>query len=62
MRIVVPVVVEMTDQQVADWAADAGISTRAKDIVGDVRGVVVSVTAGAFDNIGSGADVSLKER
>jgi hypothetical protein len=64
MRIVVPVVVEMTDQQMADYADWAGLAEkpRAKDVVESVRRFVVNSAQTGFDHVGSGADAFLKER
>lgn len=66
MRIVVPVVVELSDQQVTDYGSDLGMGAkpRAKDVVENIRGLVVEAVRAAFEGsaYGSGADVTLKER
>ena len=64
MRIAVTLVIEMSDQQVADYADAQGIPQqptghfRAKDIVEDVRGYVLTtvLTSAALD----GADIWIK--
>lgn len=50
MRIQVPIVVEMTAQQVAGWAADGGLPgpVRAKDMVVSVQQFVVETVDRAF--------------
>lgn len=72
MRIVVPVVVEMTDEQVGWYAENYGLQrvnvrVPAKDVVADVREYVLSCVqeSAAFGEIGQGdgargADVSLR--
>ena len=71
MRIQIPLVIEMTDEQVAAYAAEYGLSlpVRAKDIVDDVRSYVLTAIqdSPAFGEIGDGdgtrsADVSIKGR
>lgn len=74
MRIVVPVVIDMTDAQVADYAAEYGLPRKggrlmAKELVEDVRSYVLGCVqeSAAFGEVGDGrgtrgADVSLKER
>lgn len=64
MRIVVPVVVEMTDKQVAAYAEDCDlpVPVRAKDVVASVRRFVLNSTQTAFYHVGETADVSIKER
>jgi hypothetical protein len=62
MRIQVPLVIEMTDEQVKRYAAEYGLPhhdgpLRAKDIVEDVRSSVLSDAQGIF---GDFADVSIK--
>lgn len=61
MRIVVPVVVDMTDPQVAEYAADSGIGTRAKDVVASVRSYVLTAVQESPALAGT-ADVTLKGR
>jgi hypothetical protein len=61
MRIAVTLVIEMTDQQAADYAEYARISTRAKDVVADVRSFAAAAVTLAFETgAGSGADVSIR--
>jgi hypothetical protein len=67
MRIQIPLVIEMTDEQVADYAREYGLSlpVRAKDIVDDVRSYVLTAVqdSPAFGEIGNGtraAEVSIK--
>ena len=66
MRIAVTLVIDMTDQQVADYADHAGIPVqptghfRARDIAENVRGLAFAAVSGTFDGVGSGADISIK--
>lgn len=67
MRIVVPVVVEMTNEQVGMYAAEQGLARRGyvlhdSDVREDVRGLVLTATQGLFDGMAGGATVTLKER
>ena len=62
MRIQIPIVVEMTDEQVKQYANEYGLTvdgTRilAKDIVKDVRENVLHSIQGYFDDF---ADVTIK--
>lgn len=66
MRIAVTLVIELSDQQVADYAERAGIPQqatghfRAKDIVDDVRGYVRNCIQDSAAFGDSGADISIK--
>jgi hypothetical protein len=68
MRIVVPVVVDMTDEQVESYASDYGLPlpVRAKDVVSSVRAEVLRAVKDscAFGQAEArrGASVSIKER
>jgi hypothetical protein len=66
MRIMIPVVIEMTDQQVADYALEYGLPRNggklmAREIVEDVRSSVLTMVQGseAFGEP-TGIDVSIK--
>lgn len=64
MRIVVPVVVEMNDEQVREYASDMlGITTGRPDASAlrySVKRFVVELARNGADNVGSGFQVSLK--
>lgn len=65
MKIVVPVVIEMTDEQVKAYADEHGIGKPGfrlytRDVVEDVRNLVLAATAGLFDGVAGGATVTLK--
>lgn len=72
MRIQIPLVIEMTDEQVAEYAAEQGLPhhtgpLRAKDIMEDVQAYVLTAIqdSAAFGETGDGrgtraADVSIK--
>ena len=64
MRIPVPLVIDMTDQQAADYAAEFGLGdggkVMAKDMVNDVRRYVLTALQGS--TLGQFADVSIKGR
>ena len=60
MRIQIPIVVEMTDGQVSDYAGEYGLDVRAKTIVEDVRSLVLTGVQGIFDGIATGATVTIK--
>jgi len=74
MRIQVPLVVEMTDEQVAQYAAERGLAAegksglpRARDVVKDVQSYVLTLVqdSAEFGETGDGngtrgADVSIK--
>lgn len=67
MRIQIPLVIEMTDEQVKDYAELAGLPhhggpLRAKDVVDDLRAHVLSSVQQLNDIVESGADVTIKER
>ena len=68
MRIVVPVVIDMTDEQVKVYADEYGLDVRgdgmpaAKDMVADVRSTVLTAIQGSPAFYESGASVTLKER
>ena len=65
MRIMIPIVVDMTDAQVKDYALEYGLPREggklmAKEVVDDVRSLVLTgvQSLGAFAD--DGADVSIK--
>jgi hypothetical protein len=65
MRIQVPLVIEMTDEQVKEYAGFAGLPhhggpLRAKDVVDDVREHVLASVQALDDLCSVGADVSIK--
>lgn len=70
MRIQVPLVVEMTDEQVSQYAAERGLEAegghpRARVVVADVQSYVLamvqdSASFGEDGNGTRGADVSIK--
>jgi hypothetical protein len=61
MRIQIPIVVEMTDEQVQAYANDYALDdTRAKTITEDVRSLVLTAVQGLFDGIAVGAAVTIK--
>jgi hypothetical protein len=67
MRILVPLVIEMTDEQVKEYVAECGLPhhdgpLRAKDIVEHVRGSVLYGIQEMADFGNGGADVSIKGR
>lgn len=74
MRIAVTVVIEMTDEQVKDYADEYGVPRNggrlyAREVVEDVRGYVLTAVqdSPAFGEIGDGkgtrgADVTVKGR
>jgi len=64
IRVQVPLVVEMTAEQVTEWAADHGLSlspgrTPVKAIVDDVQRHLLNLARGDY-GLGSGASVTLK--
>lgn len=64
----IPVVIEMSDRQLADYALDYGLprdndgKPYAKDVVADVRAYVLSSLQQCAAFYEGGADVSIKER
>ena len=65
MRFPIPLVVELDDNELAAWAASAGIAqadepVRAKDAVEGVRSHVVVAVQAHFDEMGVRAGVSIK--
>lgn len=58
MRIQVPLVIEMTGEQVREYAAERGLGgTRAKTVVDDVR---ASILTGVQDLFGDSGTVEIK--
>jgi len=54
MRIPITLVIEMTDEQVQQYANEYGLSdTRAKTVVDDVRSNVLSDVRGLLDSFGT---------
>lgn len=67
MRIAVTLVIEMTDEQVAEYAAEYGLprgggKLMAREVVGDVRSLVLTAVQDSAAFGYGGADVSIKER
>ena len=66
MRIAVTLVIEMSDQDVADYALEHGVPQqptghfRARDIVDDVRGYVLTQIKGSASFYDSAADITIK--
>jgi hypothetical protein len=72
MRIAIPLVIDMTDEQVEQYAAEYGLpasngKVRARDVVDDVRSYVLTCVqdSAAFGETGTGdgtrgADVTIK--
>lgn len=65
MRIAVTLVIEMTDEQVKNYAGEYGLTVdgsriRVKDVANDVRSLVLTGVQGLFDGIASGATVTIK--
>jgi hypothetical protein len=61
MRIQIPLVIEMTDEQVQEYANEYALDdTRAKTIVEDVRRLVLTGVQGLFNGIATAADVTIK--
>jgi hypothetical protein len=61
MRIAVPLVIEMNDEQLANYAKFNGLGEkpRAKDVVAEVRSYVLTCIQDAGDFTGGAADVSI---
>jgi hypothetical protein len=61
IRVQVPLVIEMTPEQLQAYAADYGLADlRAKTIVDDVRSYVLSCVQDSAAFTDGGADVSIK--
>jgi hypothetical protein len=67
MRIPVTVIIEMTDEQLADYAEWAELELtrrkmpRARDMRRSIRGLVLTSVTNIMDRVGSGGQVSIKD-
>jgi hypothetical protein len=64
MRIQIPLVIEMTDEQVKVYAGENGlpVPVRAKDVIENVRSYVLTSVQDSYSFVGDRADVSIKGR